>query len=123
MTDRSPRILVIEDDPSVSTLLVEILGQEGYDVRVAQDGLAGLVKFRAGQPDLAVLDLVMPDVDGVRFLEQVIEEEGGVPVPVVVITGSSDGAARCRALLGTADVFEKPFDPDELIARIRTHLR
>lgn len=119
----APRILVIEDDPSVVHLLTELLQQEGYAVTVAEDGLEGLVKLRTGQPDLAVLDIMMPDVSGVRVLQQLLEEGGGhLPVPVVVITGSPEGAARCRRLLGDDDVFEKPFSPEHLVGRIRTHL-
>lgn len=121
--DRGAQVLVIEDDPSVVELLTELLGREGYTVTVAEDGLEGLVKLRMRQPDLAVLDIMMPDVSGVRVLHQLLEEGGGrLPVPVVVITGSPAGAARCRELLGDADVFEKPFASARLVARIRQHL-
>lgn len=117
-------ILVIEDDDSVVGLLRTILEAEEHEVEVAQDGLAGLLKLRTGRiPDLAVVDLMMPDVDGLRVLEQLIEEgDGAPPLPVVVVTGHPEGAARCREMLDAADVIEKPFDPDELIARIDAHL-
>jgi DNA-binding response OmpR family regulator len=117
------RVLIVEDDRDVVTLLVEILRHEGFTATVAEDGLAGLLKIRTGQPDLALLDIMMPDVDGVRVLEQLLEEGGGeLPVPIIVMTGSPEGAARARKLLGPADVFEKPFDPDRLVGRIRAHL-
>lgn len=117
------RVLIVEDDRDVVTLLVEILQHEGYTATVAEDGLVGLLKIRTGQPDLALLDIMMPDVDGVRLLEQLLEEGGGeLPVPIIVMTGSPEGAAKARRLLGRDDVFEKPFDPDRLVRRIRVHL-
>ncbi len=123
MSAEAPRILVVEDDQDVITLMVEILEHEGFEPVVATDGLVGLLKIRTGAPDVALLDIMMPDVNGVRVLEQLLEEgDGRLPVPVIVMTGSPEGAASCRKLLGRADVFEKPFDPDALISRIRHHL-
>lgn len=114
------RILVIEDDPDVATLLQEILRHEGYEVEVAGDGLAGLLKLQGGQADLTLLDIMMPDVDGERVLAQLREEGGGqVRERVIVITGSPEGAERSRDALGAANVFEKPFDPERLVERIR----
>lgn len=117
-------ILVIEDDDSVVGLLRTILEAEDHRVEVAEDGLAGLLKLRTGRtPDLAVVDLMMPDVDGIRVLEQLLDEGGGeLPVPVVVVTGYPEGAVRCRRLLDPSDVLEKPFDPEDLLARIDAHL-
>lgn len=118
------RILIIEDDVDVAILLTELLRHEGWDSEIAPDGLSGLVKLQAGDPDVTLLDIMMPDVDGERVLRQLIEEGNGTLVPaVIVITGSPDGAERCRALLGDRNVFEKPFDPDRLVARIRAVLR
>jgi DNA-binding response OmpR family regulator len=114
------RILLIEDDGSVVEFLRAYLGDEGYEIVVAEDGLAGLLKLRASRPDLAVVDIMMPDVDGVRVLDQLLEE--GNRVPVVVITGSPAGAQHCRQLLDPADVIEKPFEPEELLDRIHAHL-
>lgn len=116
-------ILVIEDDAAVTDFLRAYLEDEGFAVRVAGDGLAGLVKLRTERPDVAVVDVMMPDVDGLRVLEQLREEGGGsLPVPVVIITGSTEGARRCRELLDPDDVIEKPFDPADLLARIETSL-
>lgn len=113
------RILIIEDDPAVSELLTNVLKAEGYQAAVAADGLEGLLRLRTGQPDAAVLDIMMPDINGVRVLEQLLEEGGGeLEVPVLVITGSSDAAATSRRLLGDENVFEKPFDPDALLERL-----
>ncbi|MBW3659795.1 MAG: response regulator, partial [Actinobacteria bacterium] len=73
----APRVLIVEDDRDVITLLVEILSHEGFDPVVAADGLEGLLKIQTGQPDLALLDIMMPDVNGVRVLEQLLEEGAG----------------------------------------------
>lgn len=117
------RILVVEDDEQVVVLLREVLEHEGYEVATAGDGLTGLLALRSSQADAVLLDLMMPDVDGTRVLEQLLEEHGGLlPVPVLVITGSPEGARRCRQLLGDDDVFTKPFDPTALVARLHTRL-
>ncbi len=122
MNADAPHVLIVEDDGDVITLLVEILRQEGIESTVAEDGLSGLLKIQTGAPDVALLDIMMPDINGVRVLEQLLEEgDGGLPVPIIVMTGSPDGAARSRRLIGAADVFEKPFDPEALIQRIRHH--
>lgn len=119
----SQRILLVEDDAHVVKLLRELLALEGYEVTVAGDGLAGLAKLETDPPAALLLDVMMPDIDGVRLLEQVLEDHGGqVPVPILVVTGSPDGARRCRQLLGDHDVFLKPFDPAELIARLQLRL-
>jgi DNA-binding response OmpR family regulator len=118
-----PRVLVIEDDEHVVAMLVEVLRQEGFEPTTAGDGLAGLLALRGNEVDAVLLDLMMPDVGGVRVLEQVLEEHDGVlPVPILVVTGSPDGARRCRELLGDDDVFTKPFDPAALVARLRACL-
>ncbi len=119
----SAKILVIEDDPDVTTLLAEILRHEGFEVDVAADGLAGLLKLQSAQADVTLLDIMMPDVDGERVLAQLREEGGGtVRERVIVITGSPEGADRARDVLGNENVFDKPFDPELLIARIRAVL-
>ncbi|MGH3441321.1 MAG: response regulator transcription factor [Nitriliruptorales bacterium] len=117
------RLLVVEDDTSVVRFLETYLGAEGYEVESAPDGLQGLLKLKVFHPDLAIVDLMMPDVGGMRLLEQLFEEGGDeLPVPVVVITGWPDGAAKCRRFLPPEDVLEKPFEPEQLLARIRIHL-
>ena len=118
-----PRVLVIEDDEHVVAMLVELLRQEGFEATTAGDGLAGLLALQDTEVEAVLLDLMMPDVDGVRVLEQVLEEhDGTLPVPVLVVTGSPDGARRCRELLGGDDVFTKPFEPSALIERLRARL-
>ena len=116
---RKGKVLVVEDDPAIISLLETLLESEGYAVEVAEDGLEGLVKQQFTRPDIAIVDVMMPDVDGVRMLEELIAEGGGaLPLPVVVVTGSPEGARRCRELIGDENVFQKPFDTAELMARV-----
>lgn len=114
------KVLIIEDDRDVTTLMIEILTQEGFAPLAAADGLEGLLKLTTRQADVALLDIMMPDLDGVRVLEQLLEEgDGELPLPVIVMTGSPEGAQQARKLIGGDNVFEKPFDPTKLVGRLR----
>ena len=88
----TPHVLVVEDDPSVRGLLQTLLAAEGYDVAVASDGLAGLVKASSRRPAVILLDLMMPDLGGVRVLEELRGDPALADVPVIVVTGK----VRCR---------------------------
>src|SRR5947208_1252904 len=113
-----PRVLVVEDDPSVRGLLQTLLAAEGYDVDVASDGLAGLVKASSTKPALILLDLMMPDLGGIRVLEELRADVALADVPVVVVTGKVDAVPSLRSLLGEESVFAKPFGVAELLARV-----
>jgi len=117
MTNQT-RVLVVEDDPSVRGLLHTLLTAEGYDVSTASDGLAGLVKAAQTLPDLILLDLMMPDLGGVRVLEELREDPELDETPVVVVTGQVDAVPGMRRLLGEDNVFVKPFAVAELLARV-----
>lgn len=112
------RVLVVEDDPSVRGLLQTLLAAEGYDVTTASDGLAGLVKAAATRPQLILLDLMMPDLGGVRVLEELQDDPVLAPTPVIVVTGKQDAVPAMRELLGEDDVFLKPFAVAELLHRV-----
>ncbi|MDX1509996.1 MAG: response regulator [Nitriliruptorales bacterium] len=117
------RILIVEDDDEVSQLLRTVCEAEGWEASVAPDGLEGLIRLGTGEIDLVLLDLMMPDVSGLRVLQQLFEEGGGsLEVPVIVVTGSAIGAEEARSALDAADVFEKPFEVTELIARMKVLL-
>jgi len=111
-------VLVVEDDPSVRGLLHTLLSAEGYDVATASDGLAGLVKATASKPALVLLDLMMPDLGGVRVLEELRDDPELSDIPVIVVTGKVDAVPGMRALLGDDNVFVKPFAVAELLARV-----
>ncbi|HVM28075.1 MAG TPA: response regulator [Mycobacteriales bacterium] len=111
-------ILVVEDDPSVRGLLQTLLSAEGYAVVTASDGLAGLVKATSNRPALVLLDLMMPDLGGVRVLEEMHEDPALADVPVIVVTGKIDAIPAMRDLLGEENVFLKPFAVGELLGRV-----
>lgn len=112
------RVLVVEDDPSVRGLLDILLSSEGYDVVTASDGSAALAEAGARPPALILLDLMMPDLDGARVIEQLGGDPALAAVPVVVVTGRSDAVPGLRATLGDDRVFDKPFAVDELLERV-----
>jgi DNA-binding response OmpR family regulator len=114
----SVKILVVEDDPSVRGLLQTLLSAEGYDVVTASDGLAGLVKATSSPPALVLLDLMMPDLGGVRVLEEMRDDPELAEIPVIVVTGKVDAVPGMRSLLGDDNVFLKPFAVGELLARV-----
>jgi DNA-binding response OmpR family regulator len=115
-----PRVLVVEDDPSVRGLLQTLLDAEGYEVITASDGLAGLVKASAQPPALVLLDIMMPDLGGIRVLEELRADPALAEVPVVVVTGRLEAVPDLEAELGEDHVFVKPFGVNELLARVAT---
>lgn len=112
------RVLVVEDDPSVRGLLDTLLTAEGYAVATASDGLAGLVKASAQRPSLILLDVMMPDLGGIRVLEELREDPSLADVPVIVVTGRVDTVESLQALLGDGMVFAKPFVVADLLHRV-----
>jgi DNA-binding response OmpR family regulator len=112
------RVLVVEDDPNVRGLLQTILVAEGYAVVTASDGLDGLGQAAASSPALVLLDLMMPDLGGVRVLERLRDDPVLSQIPVIVITGHEDALPDVRTSLGADNVFLKPFAVAELLARI-----
>ncbi|MGH8898440.1 MAG: response regulator transcription factor [Egibacteraceae bacterium] len=110
-------VLVVEDDRGVRDLLVTVLRVEGFAVRTARDGLEGLLKLRICTPAAVVLDIMMPDVGGLRVLDELAEEHA--EIPVIVVTGKPEAAEEACERLGSENVFSKPFDIDELVSRIR----
>ena len=111
-------VLVVEDDPSVRGLLQTLLSAEGYEVVTASDGLAGLVKVSSSPPALVLLDLMMPDLGGVRVLEEMRDDPELKDIPVIVVTGKIDAVPSMRELLGDDNVFLKPFAVSELLTRV-----
>ena len=112
------RVLVVEDDPSVRGLLQTLLVAEGYTVSTASDGLGGLGLMATTRPDLLLLDLVMPDLGGVRVIQELREDPELARIPVLVVTGHEEAVPDMRAQLGEDNVFLKPFAVGELLARV-----
>ncbi|HSP36612.1 MAG TPA: response regulator transcription factor [Frankiaceae bacterium] len=113
-----PRVLVMEDDPSVRSLLHTLLDAEGYDVVTASDGLSGLVQATARPPSLVLLDIMMPDLGGMRVLQELRADPVLFDVPVIVVTGRVEAVPQLEADLGDEFVFVKPFGVSELLARV-----
>ena len=113
-----PRILVVEDDPNMRGLLQVLLDTEGYEVATASDGLAGLSQAAQTAPQLILLDLNMPDLGGLRVLEQLRADPGLAATPVLVVTGQVDAVPVVEDLLGDDRVLLKPFAVAELLERV-----
>ncbi|MDX2122083.1 MAG: response regulator transcription factor [Gemmatimonadota bacterium] len=116
------RVLVVEDDPGIAEGLLLNLRLEGYDVRVAGTGVAGLELCREWRPALVVLDLMLPLMDGMQLLRTIREE--GNTVPVLILSARGDETDRLRGFrLGADDYVVKPFSLPELLARVAAMLR
>jgi DNA-binding response OmpR family regulator len=119
-----PYVLVIDDDPVSSMALQRILAGDGYQVRFAADGIEGLQRARETEPDLILLDVVMPGLDGFEVCQTLRSDRLLGEVPVVMVTSLEDKASRLRGLEAGADDFlSKPFLPEELRARVRSITR
>jgi signal transduction histidine kinase len=121
-----PHLLLVDDEPVNLTLLKAYLDPLGYEMSLAENGRRALEVFDGARPDLVLLDVRMPDIDGIDALLHIRAEEGarGTHTPVILITGSVGHEDRVRGLEAGADEFlEKPVDRAVLIARVRTLLR
>lgn len=116
------RILVVEDDTHTAALMQQGLSQEGFSVDTCADGAAGLERARIARPDLMVLDVMLPKLDGWQVLTEL--RQSGNNLPVVMLTARDAVEHRVQGLtLGADDYLVKPFALSELVARIRTVLR
>ena len=116
------RVLVIEDNHDLAYGLRNNLEIEGYEVEVADDGPKGLMRARIGGPDLIILDLMLPGMDGYRVLRTLREE--GRSIPILILTARGEEADKVRGLrLGADDYVTKPFGVLELLARVEALMR
>jgi len=118
------KILVVDDDPNVQRLLQYTLKQEGYDVIVAADGAEGFRLWGAESPDLILLDVALPKLDGYQVATKIrAEEEESAHVPIIMLTAEREVEQKVRGLkAGADDYLIKPFHPAELLARIKSLL-
>ncbi|MFZ5644858.1 MAG: response regulator transcription factor [Bacillota bacterium] len=114
-------IVVIDDDPRITALLKRALSFEGYSASVAANGIEGLNMVTAGNPDLVVLDIMMPGLDGWEVCRRIRAEKD---VPVLMLTARDEVADRVKGLdIGADDYLVKPFALEEFLARVRALLR
>lgn len=122
MSDASrQRILVVEDDPAVRNLVTTALDLHGYDVERAETGESAVMEAASRNPDLIMLDLGLPDIDGVEVISKI---RGWSAVPIIVISARTEDSDKIGALdAGADDYLTKPFSVEELLARVRASLR
>ena len=122
MSDASrQRILVVEDDPAVRNLVTTALDLHGYDVERAETGELAVMEAASRNPDLIMLDLGLPDIDGVEVISKI---RGWSAVPIIVISARTEDSDKIGALdAGADDYLTKPFSVEELLARVRASLR
>lgn len=115
------RILVVDDDPALSEMVGLVLESDGHEVAFCADGSSAVEKFREVRPDLVLLDLMLPGMDGIQVCRLIREESD---VPIIMLTARSDTEDVVAGLqAGADDYVAKPFKPEELVARIHTRLR
>ena len=122
MTEAAAKILVVEDEEKLAKFVQLELGYEGYEVTVANDGLSGLMAARDSEPDLVLLDWMMPGLTGVEVCRRL--RATGATMPVILLTAKDGIEDRVAGLdAGADDYVVKPFSIEELLARVRAHLR
>ncbi|HUQ44404.1 MAG TPA: response regulator transcription factor, partial [Candidatus Limnocylindria bacterium] len=121
MSEPGPRILVVEDDDEARAVLVRELASRGYRIQEAPDGAAALARWEAGRPDIVLLDLGLPDMDGLDVIRRIRRD---AMTPIVILSGRYAESEKVEALdRGADDYVTKPFGLAELHARIRVALR
>ncbi len=113
-----PLVLIADDDPDILTLIALTLERDGYDVAVARDGLAAVETARGHAPHLAVLDLMMPGIDGCEVTRRLRAEPATRSIPIVILTAVAEESQVAAALAAGADAYmKKPFSPRQLRAK------
>jgi DNA-binding response OmpR family regulator len=116
-------VLVVEDEPTIADVVARYLERAGYGTRVAADGLQAIASVEHHRPDLVVLDVMLPHIDGLEVMRRLREHEAA-QIPVILLTARGEEADRVAGLrLGADDYVVKPFSPVELVARVDAVLR
>ncbi|MBM3975049.1 MAG: response regulator transcription factor [Planctomycetes bacterium] len=119
-----PKILVIEDEPDILEVMQYNLAREGYKVVACRNGEQGLSRIRTDNPDLVILDLMLPGMDGVEVCRQVKSDPVIRSIPIIMVTAKAEESDIVLGLgIGADDYLGKPFSPRELIARVKVVLR
>ena len=118
------KILLIDDSRLIAPVAKTILTKRGHEVILAQDGLAGLEAAKSERPDMILLDLTMPVMDGYQVCEKLKQEDSTKEIPVIMLTSKAEPADKVKGLeMGALDYMAKPFDEGELVARVNIHVR
>jgi len=124
MTAMTTRVLIVEDDPDIAQLIAAYLGKAGFATERSASGREALQAIAAKPPDLVVLDLMLPHVDGLEVCRVVRSNEATAAIPIIMLTARVEESERIVGLeLGADDYLAKPFSPNELVARVRALLR
>lgn len=122
--EKIKRILIIEDEKAMAELIAMRLKKEGYEIDTAYDGEEGLEKIRSRKPDLVLLDLMLPKIDGRDLLKIVKKEEGIKDIPVIILSGRAEQWDRNIGLeLGADEYIEKPLDMVKLASQLKSVFR
>ena len=124
MTEMALRILIVEDDPDIAELVARYLDKAGFLTERAASGREALQMVGAKPPDLVVLDLMLPHVDGLEVCRLIRSSDATAAIPIIMVTARAEESERIVGLeLGADDYLAKPFSPNELVARVRALLR
>jgi DNA-binding response OmpR family regulator len=119
-----PSVLIVEDDPDIAELIRHYLERSGHTVEILFSGASVMPRLRSQIPDLVVLDLMLPDFDGLMVCQAMRTDPKTAAIPIIMVTARGDEADRIRGLeLGADDYVTKPFSPKELAARVGALLR
>ena len=122
-SDATEAILLVDDNPTNLQLLFETLDGRGYKLLVAKDGKTALAIARKACPNLILLDIMMPEIDGYQVCRQLKTDPATAEMPIIFLSALTDTRDKVQGLdLGAVDYITKPFQPDEVIARVNTHL-
>ncbi|MFZ0928615.1 MAG: response regulator [Syntrophobacteraceae bacterium] len=129
--EQKPKILLVDDDPDILEAMSVVLMTHDYTVVTARDGQEGLAMLRSEKPDLMILDLMMPKMDGFAVCEELQDPRWAKlsNIPIIILTSVREDAGRRRYQLGTglqlrvSDYIEKPVDPATLLSRVGTYLK
>jgi len=124
MSPMSARVLVVEDDPDIAELVVRYLDKAGYSTTRVSSGRDALDSVRTKPPDLMVLDLMLPHIDGLEVCRLLRANDKTAVIPIIMLTARADESERIVGLeIGADDYLAKPFSPNELVARVKALLR
>ena len=124
MAEKNAKVLVVDDDPDIIEMLVTMLEDASYEVFSANNGKEGVEKAKEAKPDIIVLDLMMPEMDGFEACGEIKKDPELSAIPILILTGISQELSQTRYARSTGlglesdDYIEKPVDPDVLLKRI-----